>query len=379
MEQAELGALLRSYRTRAALTQEGLAELAEVSRRALSDIERGRIKWPQHRTCEALATALRLSGDERVEFLNAARSGKLSDPSPPPTLTAAPSSFPPLVANFVGREGVLAELSRLAAGGGGTAVLHGPAGTGKTAVALQFGQLSTDLFPDGRLFVPATDRMAALEALGLPASDGDHSTVVEAALHGRRMLLVFDDVAATADVWTAPGCLTLVTSRRPRTADLTLRIGMLPEAGELFESIIGHDRFAAEPEAAAEIVRLCGALPVAVRTAANRLVSRPGWPIAYLAARLRDPQRGIRLLTGSDPRLAAAFEAMIAEVSGDAAELFLAGEAGRASSSVHEELVRAGLVVPLPDGGVEEFQLARAHLIDAQRAGPDSAEHKWAG
>jgi len=57
---SEFGALLKRYRRAASLSQEALAERADLSARVVSDIERGVIRSPQHDTVTRLADALTL-------------------------------------------------------------------------------------------------------------------------------------------------------------------------------------------------------------------------------------------------------------------------------------------------------------------------------
>ncbi|HET8629097.1 MAG TPA: helix-turn-helix transcriptional regulator, partial [Thermomicrobiales bacterium] len=55
------GALLRRHRLAAGLTQEGLAERAGISARAVSDLERDRARVPYEATIALLVAALDLS------------------------------------------------------------------------------------------------------------------------------------------------------------------------------------------------------------------------------------------------------------------------------------------------------------------------------
>ncbi len=55
--EATFGDLLRRYRLAAGLTQEGLAERAQVSPRAISDLERGQRTRPWRDTVQLLASA----------------------------------------------------------------------------------------------------------------------------------------------------------------------------------------------------------------------------------------------------------------------------------------------------------------------------------
>src|SRR6185437_16144164 len=69
---APFAVLLRGYRTAADVTQEALAELAGVSWRTISDLERG-LKLPRRDTLALLAVALPLSDEARGAFLAAGR------------------------------------------------------------------------------------------------------------------------------------------------------------------------------------------------------------------------------------------------------------------------------------------------------------------
>jgi DNA-binding beta-propeller fold protein YncE/transcriptional regulator with XRE-family HTH domain len=71
-EPLTFGALLSRYRTAALLTQEQLAERADLSARGVSDIERGIKGRPRAYTVGQLADALRLSPDDRATFEQAA-------------------------------------------------------------------------------------------------------------------------------------------------------------------------------------------------------------------------------------------------------------------------------------------------------------------
>ncbi len=67
------GDLLRRHRVAAGLTQEGLADLAGLSARGISDLERGVKRRPRRDTLEFLIRALDLPAPDRVAFVTAAR------------------------------------------------------------------------------------------------------------------------------------------------------------------------------------------------------------------------------------------------------------------------------------------------------------------
>ncbi len=67
--EASFGALLRKLRAGAGLTQEQLAEAAQLSYRSISDLERGINLTPRKETMRLLADALHLAGVERAMSL----------------------------------------------------------------------------------------------------------------------------------------------------------------------------------------------------------------------------------------------------------------------------------------------------------------------
>lgn len=66
--QTTFGELLRHYRTAAGLTQEELADRADLSVRAISDLERGVKQGPHRVTVDLLTSALGLTVDERAQL-----------------------------------------------------------------------------------------------------------------------------------------------------------------------------------------------------------------------------------------------------------------------------------------------------------------------
>ncbi len=114
-----------------------------------------------------------------------------------------------------------------------------------------------------------------------------------------RLLVVLDNAADAAQVTpllpAASGCGVLVTSRRALAALDGARhvdLGVLPagEAIELLVRLVGQERVTVEADEAAEVARLCGWLPLALRIAGCRLAARPGWPVRTLAQRLANAQ-----------------------------------------------------------------------------------------
>ena len=66
------GTRLRSCRQSAGLSQQELAERSGLSVRAISDLERGRTRFPYQDSLARLADALALGGPARTEFITSA-------------------------------------------------------------------------------------------------------------------------------------------------------------------------------------------------------------------------------------------------------------------------------------------------------------------
>ncbi len=253
---------------------------------------------------------------------------------------ATPAQMPADIADFTGRQDQAALLYRAltshdVADGPGrvrVAVVAGATGLGKTALAVHVAHQVRDLFPDGQLFVhlsgasgqpavPGEVLARLLRGLGvddakIPADEAERAALYRTWLAGRRVLILLDDARDAAQVRPllqgSASCAVLVTTQN-RTPFLVgtgfVDLGMLPglEALELFSRIAGATRTAAEPEATAEILRVCAGLPLAVRICAARLAMRPQWRIATMAARLRGEQRRLDELQIGDLEIRARF------------------------------------------------------------------------
>ena len=338
------GELLLRHRHAAGLTQAGLAEVSGVSVRALSDLERGRAQGAQRRSAQALADAMELASEQRVRFLAAAQAGrrraaKAVTPERDASRDASVlCALPAAVPNLLGRELELARLRSEAGAAastlsGAVVSIIGHPGVGKTTLAVSAAHLLRPDFPDGCLAVdlrgmddqPVTTRAALdqmLRALGvstqqIPASTAEQSTLFRSLLIGRRLLVLLDNAADETQVRpllaTSEGCLTLITCRRALAGlEAASWVWLDPlaatDAAGLLASIVGADRVMAEPQAAAELVALCGNLPLAVRIAGNRLASRPRWSITYLTTQLRNERTRLTALSAGDLQVRPAFE-----------------------------------------------------------------------
>lgn len=164
--------LLRQYRKAAGLSQEELAERAQLSRRGVSDLERGATNAPRRDTVELLADALDLSDAERAHFHAAARRGQGAPAAPRARASVAQSV--PLPPPFVGREDELAHIARFLAGEEAPMLLlAGEPGMGKTRLLREAVRLAS------------VDGWAVLEGGCMPGSKRESFAPVAEALARR--------------------------------------------------------------------------------------------------------------------------------------------------------------------------------------------------
>lgn len=206
------------------------------------------------------------------------------------------------VAEFTGRTyeiGVLIEALSPTADGGAGALVTGPVGTGKTALAMHAAHIVTSQFTDGLLFVPMRDqhrrrRTAAdvlsfvVAALRLDIGNAgvpDASGAWRAWLSGRSVLIVLDDACEESAIQTLlPGqgsSRILVTSRyRMSGIESVARIDLgdlaRAEALELIVKIAGFDAVLDRFAEIASYLDRCGRSPLVVRLLARRMRETAG-------------------------------------------------------------------------------------------------------
>ncbi|MFJ2671234.1 BTAD domain-containing putative transcriptional regulator [Streptomyces sp. NPDC087525] len=240
-----------------------------------------------------------------------------------------PAQLPPSIGDFSGREehvsalrALLAPSDAAPAGPAAVVTVSGQSGVGKTALAVHVAHLVKAGFPDGQLYMSLRGKGAEpldvtvvlrrfLRALGcddkdIPGTVDEQTELYRTRIAARRVLIVLEDPESEEGIRPllpgSAGSAVLITSGH-RLAGLEgarrveLDVFAPEQAVALLHGIIGTERAAAEPEAAAEIVRLCGCLPLAVRIAATRLLRRPHWSLARLAARLTDERGRLDELT----------------------------------------------------------------------------------
>jgi tetratricopeptide (TPR) repeat protein/transcriptional regulator with XRE-family HTH domain len=353
--------LLRRLRVKAGMTQEELAEAANLSVRSVSDLERGVNLTARRETARLLADALSLAGAERAEFEQAARGRVTADVQPVRAigpiagLAAATRTLPRDVVSFTGRESelewLLAAASRSESSGRAVGIyaIGGMAGIGKTAFAVHAAHRLTPRFPDGQIFLPlhghtpgqrpvdpAEAIASLLQTAGVAIEQVPQGLEARVRLWrdhlaGKRLLIVLDDAIGHEQVRPllpgTSGSLVLITSRRHLTAledAQAMSLDTLPpaEATELLIRLAARLGLERDDPAVAEITRLCGCLPLAVGMLARQLHHHPAWTAADLAADLASARDRLELMQAENLSVAAAFDLSYQDLATDQQRLF---------------------------------------------------------
>ncbi|HEY7145103.1 MAG TPA: tetratricopeptide repeat protein [Streptosporangiaceae bacterium] len=356
------GGLLRQLRDEAGLTQDELAAAAQVSQRAISDLERGINATARKDTAVLLAGALGLDGPASELFVAAAR-GRAAAGEALAAATreagagsaAATRTLPRDIAGFTGRQDELGQLMAQwaeAAAGGGVVSVHaigGMAGIGKTTLAVHAAHRLADQFPDGQFFLPLhahtpgqrpvspADGLASLLlTAGVPAHQIPPGVDARAArwrdhAAGKKVLLVLDDAAGHQQVRPllpgTPGSLVLITSRRRLTAledAAVVSLDTLPpgEAAALLVRLAARPGLRVGDAAVGEITGLCGYLPLAIGMLGRQLRHHPAWTPGELAAGLAEARDRLGLMHAENLSVGAAFGLSYQDLPDDQQRLF---------------------------------------------------------
>lgn len=243
--------------------------------------------------------------------------------------------LPPDASPLIGRDkdvAALMDLLRPSDSAVPLAAITGPPGAGKSALAVHVAHRLVEHYPDGQWHLaldgagarprPTGElldellRTAGVAPAAIPVGDDERAGLLRSRLAGRRILLLLDNAANAAQILPllpgAPGSAVLVTSRSGLSglavASNARRhpLGMLDtcEGVELLIQLLDPHRVEAEQQAAAELVKLCGGLPLALRIVGANLAFRPHATLADYAADLRGDDRLRGLAVPGDPQVA---------------------------------------------------------------------------
>jgi tetratricopeptide (TPR) repeat protein len=253
-----------------------------------------------------------------------------SPPAKPGPARSAPQQLPPGTVPFVARDPESHALDEAILGDDGgsvpIAVVAGPPGVGKTALAVDWAHRGFGRFPDGVLYVdlrgwgpdrpmtaeevlPAWLQAFGMDPAALPDDVPSRAAALRSALADRQVLIVLDNARSEEEVRPllpgSPSCAVLVTSRQDlqglaihHGARIVTLDPLSPAAAAgLLGEIVGAE-VAADAET---LARLCGHLPLALRIVAESARGRSAAEIAALTGEL-DGEGRLDRLGSDDPR-----------------------------------------------------------------------------
>jgi tetratricopeptide (TPR) repeat protein len=270
--------------------------------------------------------------------------------------------------------------------------VDGMAGVGKTCLAVHAAHRLAADYPDAQLYLdlhgftegrrpldPDRALRTLLAALDVPSEKVPQDGGVEelaacwrSELAHRRAVVVLDNAAAADQVRPLlPGAgpsVALITSRNrllglDEVPPVSLDVLTEQESAELLARASGETdgregRLARDPGSTAEVLRLCGRLPLALRLAAARLRHRPGWTVGILVERMAE----------GASEFDTAFAMSVRQLDRAKARLFRL--LGLLPGSSFDEHVAAALAdVPLRSARAMLEDLLDAHLVQQPAAG----------
>jgi tetratricopeptide (TPR) repeat protein len=255
--------------------------------------------------------------------------------------------LPPDIADFTGRTAEIETIRQQLLGGKSLVIsaVAGMAGVGKSALAIHVAQqLAVADYPDVQLYVDLRGadgdglepgevlarwlRAFGLDESNLPIDLQERASVYRSQLAGKRAIVLLDnaqDEAQVRPLLPGNGCAVIITSRRVLGAldgvtVLNLQVLSDPEAWDLLAKLVGVERL--EAEAAAETIRLCGGLPLAIRIVGGTLKQKLHWSLTEYCQKLTDERDRLVHLELSDLAVRASFELSYRELSAADGMLF---------------------------------------------------------
>jgi DNA-binding SARP family transcriptional activator len=255
-------------------------------------------------------------------------------------------TLPRDIGAFVGREEHTRKIEAASNGSGERlAIVTGPPGVGKTAIAVHAAHRSRDRFPDGCYLVRlrrtddrprppeeiAAELMWAAGAPGVTEQQADMPAMWRHWLAGSRALVVLDGARSEREVrpfLPEAGESAVIVTALTRLAGLewadriTLPVFSTAEAIGLLRRIVGDRRIDSDRQSAESIVKAVGLLPLAVRIVGDKLAGLDHVPLSEYLERVRNAPSLLDELAVGDVAVRAGLAAAIADLSPESGKAF---------------------------------------------------------
>lgn len=320
----------------------------------------------------------------------------LAEPGEPRDATAltalrtppAPAELPPDIGDFVGRRPALSRIHRALEtreAGSATRVVEitGMPGVGKSVLATHVGHEIRAKFDGGQLWInlkgstpnPADPgevlgsvlRTVGFDEASIPRTADARACVFRTWSANRKLLVLLDDAVGTLQVRpllpTGPESAVIITSRLPLYGLGVSEIVHLAgydaiEGRELLARIVGRDRVERESDAAADIVAMCGGLPLGIRITGERLAVARHLSLARFAKRFAGEDARLAELSCGDSDLRARFHNTFRAMDENVRRVLLLLAAYRQGVTVEAAADMAGI-------DSAEMERLLSHLVDA--------------